>query len=307
MKKLKVAVIGVGHLGKEHVRIFSELSNVNLVGVVDTNLDRAGEIARKYDTCAYSRLGDVISLVDAVSIVVPTDNHYKVAKRIIQAGKSVLIEKPITASLREAQKLVDMAKKRKVFLQVGHVERFNPIIQGLVKLVRKPKFIEIHRLSPFTKRGTEVGVVLDLMIHDIDIILAIVKDKAKRVEAVGVNVLTPREDIANARIVFRNGCVANLTASRVSPERMRKIRIFEPSVYSSIDYYRQEGVRYYKKDKEILKKVLTVGKDEPLKLELEDFVHSVIGKKRPRISGSDALLALTVALEVKKKIWGKKR
>lgn len=303
MKKLKVAVVGVGHLGKEHARIYSQLPHVELIGVVDIDKLRAEEVARQYGTNAYTNLDSVIPAIDAGSIVVPTDRHFEVAKKLLDSGKNILIEKPITKTLNKAKQLVDLAKKKRAFLQVGHVERFNPIIQELVKLVKSPRFIEIHRLSPFTPRGTEVGVVLDLMIHDIDIILALVKDDIKSIEAIGVNVLTPYEDIANARITFKNGCVTNLTASRVSPERMRKIRVFQENSYTSVDYYKQEGVCYYKKGKEILKKVLDAGKEEPLKLELQDFVDSVLIGRKPRVTGDDALLTLRVAERIREKIW----
>lgn len=299
LHRLKVAVIGVGHLGREHARIYSQLPQVELAGVMDIDPQRAREVAAQYGTSA-----DVdLDKIDAASVVVPTDSHFEVAKRLLEKGKSVLVEKPITRSIGEARRLVDLAKKRRLLLQVGHIERFNPIIQSLARLVKEPRFIEIHRLSPFTPRGTEVGVVLDLMIHDIDIILALVKDKIKSVEAIGVNVLTPHEDIANARIVFKNGCVANLTASRVSPERMRKIRVFQSNSYTSVDYYKQEGVCYYKKGKEILKEVLAVGKEEPLRLELEDFVNSVLNGRRPMVSGEDGIIALEVAGKIQSRIW----
>lgn len=303
MKKLKVAVIGVGHLGKEHARIFSHLPQVELVGVVDTDLQRAQEAAGLYGTSAYGNVKSIIDKIDAASIVVPTDRHLEVAEKLLNSGKNLLVEKPITRTVADAQKLVKLAKKKRLFLQVGHVERFNPIIQALVKLIKRPRFIEIHRLSPFTPRGTEVGVVLDLMIHDIDIILALVKEEIKNIEGIGVNVLTPHEDIANARIVFKNGCVANLTASRVSPERMRKIRVFQPNSYTSVDYYKQEGACYYKEGNNILKEDLKVGKEEPLKLELQDFVDSILKGKKPLVSGDDAVIALKVAERVRDKIW----
>lgn len=303
MKKLKVGVIGVGHLGKEHARIYSELPDAELVGIVDTDPVRVQEIAGLYSTKAYSNVDEIIDKIDAVSIAVPTDQHFAIAKKMLLAKKSVLVEKPITSNLKEAKLLVGLAQKKGLFLQVGHIERFNPVIQALTKIVSEPKFIEIHRLSPFTPRGTEVSVVLDLMIHDIDIILALVKDDIKTIDAIGVNVLTPHDDIANARIVFKNGCVANLTASRVSAERMRKIRIFQPNSYTSVDYYKQEGVCYYKKGNDILKEVLVVGKGEPLKIELHEFVNSVLTGKKPLVGGSDALLALKVAEQIKKKIW----
>lgn len=303
MNKLRVAVIGVGHLGKEHARIYSQLPQVELVGVVDIDLQRAEEVAGQYGTRIYNSIDNIVNKIDAASVVVPTDGHFEIAKELLKLGKNILVEKPITKTLREAKKLVNLANKKRLFLQVGHVERFNPIIQKLVRLVKKPRFIEIHRLSPFTPRGTEVGVVLDLMIHDIDIILALAKSNVKSIEAIGVNVLTPYEDIANARITFKNGCVANLTASRVSPERMRKIRVFQPNSYTSIDYYKQEGVCYYKKGNEILKEILEAEKEEPLKLELQDFVNCILGGKRPHVSGEDAIMTLEVAEKIRENIW----
>ena len=302
MKKLRIAVIGVGRLGKEHVRIYSRLPDVDLIGVVDINVQHAERIARQYGTKVYE-LETVIDKIDAASIVVPTDKHFEVAKKLLEAGKDILIEKPITSTIIQGRRLVNLASRKKLILQVGHIERFNPIIQSLVKLVKEPRFIEIHRLSPFTIRGTEVGVVLDLMIHDIDIILDLVKDKIKRIEAVGVNVLTSHEDIANARIVFKNGCVANLTCSRISPERMRKIRVFQEDTYISLDYYKQEGKCFYKKGGQIFEEKLEEGREEPLKLELEAFVECVLKDKKPLVSGEDALKSLQVARKVTKSIW----
>lgn len=302
MKKLKVAVIGVGRLGNEHARIYSRLPGVELVGVVDIDCQQAEKVAGQYGTAAY-KLDSILPRIDAASIVVPTDKHFEVAKMLLNAGKHILIEKPITSTITQAERLVKLAGQKRLILQVGHIERFNPIIQDLVKVVYEPKFIEIHRLSPFTPRGTEVGVVLDLMIHDIDIILDLVKENIKRVEAVGVNVLTPYEDIANARIVFKNGCVANVTASRVSPERMRKIRVFQEDTYISLDYYKQEGKCFYKRGRRILEKKLQVGKQEPLKLELEAFIDCVLKGKRPLVSGDDALKSLKVANKISEKIW----
>ena len=302
MKKLKVAVIGVGRLGKEHARIYSKLPRVELVGVVDIDTKRADEVARCYGTVAYG-LKSILPMIDAASIVVPTDKHFQIAKTLLNSGIHILIEKPITSTVIQAERLVNLAKQKKLILQVGHIERFNPIIQGLVRLVHEPRFIEIHRLSPFTPRGTEVGVVLDLMIHDIDIILDLVKDNIRRIEAVGVSVLTPYEDIANARIVFKNGCVANVTSSRVSAERMRKIRVFQGDIYISLDYYKQEGRCFYKRGKRIFEKKLQAGKQEPLRLELEAFVDCVLKGKRPLVSGEDALQSLKVANKIAEKIW----
>jgi len=303
MKKLKMAVLGVGHLGKEHARILSNLPQVELVGLVDIDISRAREIGEKYRVKGYDNVDKIIDRIDAATVVVPTDKHYELAAGLLESGKSVLVEKPITTNVEQAAELVRLAGKKGMLLQVGHVERFNPIVQDLARLVQQPRFIEIHRLSPFTPRGTEVGVVLDLMIHDIDIVLAIVKDSIKKIDAIGVNVLTSFEDIANARITFQNGCVANLTASRVSPERMRKIRIFEPSVYTSVDYYQQEGVCFYKHGNKILKRIMEVGKDEPLKLELQDFIRSVLEGTPPQVSGEDAAAALEAAEKIRAEIW----
>ncbi len=303
MKKLKVAVVGVGHLGKEHARIYHNLPQVELVGVVDTDAERAGQIAGQYNTQGYTNVKDIAGKIDAASIVVPTDKHYSVAKTLLKAGVHLLVEKPITSTLGQARRLVALADDHRAILQVGHIERFNPIVQELVQLVDNPKFIEIHRLSPFSARGTEVGVVFDLMIHDIDIILGLVSDEVKRIEAVGVEVLTPSEDIANTRITFRNGCVANLTASRVSQERMRKIRVFQPDSYLSLDYYKQEGVCFRKQGKDILRRELRAGKEEPLRQELSSFIQTVLSGARPLVSGDDAVRALAVADKIVRKIW----
>lgn len=303
IKNIKVAVVGVGHLGKEHARIYHSLSDVELVAVVDKDLARAGEIAKQYGVKAYADASQVVNKITAASIAVPTDGHYEVAKPLLQQGIHLLVEKPITATLSQANRLAALAKKKKVILQVGHIERFNPIVQKLMKLVTAPKFIEIHRLSPFTPRGTEVGVVFDLMIHDIDIVLGIVNDDIKRIEAIGVPVLTPHEDIANVRITFRNGCVANITASRISMERMRKIRVFQKDTYLSLDYYRQEGSCYQKKNQEITKQDLVPGRDEPLKLELESFINTVKKGKQPLVTSTDAVKAMSVADRIVRKIW----
>jgi len=305
MKKLKIGVIGVGRLGKEHARIYSKLSNVELVGIVDIDRNQAEETAKTYGVKAYT-LDNIIPKIDAASVVVPTDKHYEIAKMLLHSGIHLLVEKPMASSVLQAGQIVNLAMQKGVILQIGHIERFNPIIQNVSRLIRNPRFIEIHRLSPFTHRGTDVGVVLDLMIHDIDIILDMVKDKIQRIDAVGVNVLTPYEDIANARIKFKNGCAANLTASRVSPERMRKIRVFQKDSYISVDYYKQAGKAFYKKGGQILKKDLEAGRQEPLELELKAFAKCVLKNKRPLVNGEDALQSLKLADRIIKKIKGGK-
>ncbi len=226
MKKVRVGVIGVGRLGREHARLYANMKKSVLVGVVDTMRERAVDIARKCRTESFTNYSSLFGKVDAVSIAVPTDLHYRIAKDFLGKGIHVLLEKPITQTLSQAGKLILLSEKNKVILQIGHIERFNLALRKLEKQVKNPRFIECHRLSPYQPRGTEVGVVLDLMIHDIDIILSLIKSPVRRIEAVGVKVLSPYEDIASARITFTNGAVANVTSSRISQEKMRKFRIF---------------------------------------------------------------------------------
>ncbi len=235
-QKLKIAVIGVGYLGNFHTEKYSRFSDVELIGVIDSNFQRAKEISEKYRTNAYSDYRDILNQVDAISIVVPTDEHYQIAKDALLAQVDVLIEKPITHKVSEAKELVQIAKDRGRILQVGHLERFNPALQTVSDILTKPLFIECHRLHSFVSRGTEVDVVLDLMIHDLDIILNFVKSKISRIDAVGVSVISPLVDIANVRLQFQSGCVANVTASRVSLTSLRKIRVFQPDCYVSCDF-----------------------------------------------------------------------
>jgi predicted dehydrogenase len=304
MKKIKVAVIGVGHLGQHHARIYSELVNVELVGVVDVNASPATTIAERYKTRAYLTYQTLIKKekVDAASVVVPTIAHFSVTRDLLNAGIHCLVEKPITASLKEATELVHLANQKKLILQVGHVERFNVAVRELSKLLNQPRFIESHRLASFDPRVKDVGVVLDLMIHDLDIILTVVQSPVVAIEAVGVAVLTNREDIANAHLKFANGCIANVTASRVSPDRMRKIRIFQPDAYFSLDYAVPELEVYRKVIKsgrpEITYRKVTVEKKEPLRLELQSFLSCVRAGKKPLVSGEHGRDALELALEI---------
>ncbi len=302
MDKVNLAVIGVGHHGRKHAEIFTRIEQVNLVGVVDVDSDVAREVAARWNTTAYTDSSDVIDLVDAVSIAVPANKHYVITKKFLSRNKNVFLEKPIAETSEQAEELVQIAKERNVIFQIGHVERFNPAIKALEQLLTYPRFIESHRLCQYNPRGTDVGVVMDLMIHDIDIVLHLVKDKVKSLTGVGVRVLSQTEDIANARIEFHNGCIANLTVSRVSPENMRKIRIFQHDAYISLDYRKQEGLVYRKINSEIVREEIPTEKSEPLELELRSFVDCVLNSHQPVVSGEQAKQAVDIAMEIIKDI-----
>lgn len=295
---LRVAVVGVGNLGRHHARIYTELPGVELAGVVDLDGDRAGKVARTLHTGAYRCLSELPGKVDAVSVVVPTEMHRPVAMEALERGAHVLLEKPIALTIDEATEIIEKAKEKQRLLQIGHIERFNPAIVALKKVLTRVGFIEVHRLAPYKKPGTEVGVVLDLMIHDIDIILSIVDSPIREIHAVGIPVLSPSEDIANARIVFENGCTANITASRISFEKIRKIRIFQSNAYISLDYLKQEGLVYQRKGKRITRKRLPLEKDEPLKLELSAFLNCVRAAGEPLVPGEHGRQALRIATEI---------
>jgi len=305
MEKVKVAVIGVGHLGSIHAKIYKRLPKCQLIGVCDILPQRLKEVAHALRTASFLDYRQLFGKVDAVSIAVPTLSHYQVSKDFLEQGIHVLVEKPFTAELSQADSLIEIAKNKGVILQVGHIERFNSAFQATQKIIHLPRFIECHRLSPFPNRSLDVGVVLDLMIHDIDIILGLVNSPIVNMEAVGINVLTKFEDIANARINFANGCVANITASRVSEERMRKIRIFQENAYISLDYQEARASVYRKEKDKITKENLPIEKEEPLERELASFLDCVIEKKEPLVSGAVAKEALAVALEIQNQICKK--
>jgi predicted dehydrogenase len=331
---IRVAVLGVGSLGRHHARLYAELAATGVIqfaGVYDTDASIAEQIAREYRTQAFTSLEAAAEAADALSVVTPTVTHHELASGLLQRNRHVLVEKPITQTEAQAGELVQLAQERNLVLQVGHVERFNPVFTYLESVVKEPRFIETHRLSPYPKRSTDVGVVLDLMIHDLDIVLAFVKSPITSVDAVGVSVLSQSEDIANARLRFANGCVANVTVSRVNPERMRKIRVFsageEPS-YVSLDYAEQKGYIYRlarsdEKESSLLRKLLAakdstivtefagrkivrepvpITREEPLKLELKHFVDCVRERQQPRVSGVAAKAALEIALEITRQI-----
>jgi predicted dehydrogenase len=295
---VKVGVVGVGAIGRNHARIYSELESAELVGICDADEARAQEIAAEFGTEAVPTLDELISRIDAASISTPTVTHRDIGMQMLEAGKHVLVEKPISDSVDDAKAMIDLAHQRGLALQVGHIERFNPVMSQLEARLNSPKFIECHRLSPFPKRSMDIGVVLDLMIHDLEIVLHLVNSPIATIDAVGIHVLTRREDIANARIRFENGCVANITASRISPERMRKIRVFQGDAYLSLDYQDQSGWIYRKDGMEIGREEVEVEKDEPLKCELAAFVDCAARGEQPKVSGQEGAAALNVALEI---------
>jgi predicted dehydrogenase len=295
---VKTGVIGVGAIGRNHARIYAELEDSNLVGIYDANMEHAAAIAEEFGTKAFSSLDDLVAEVDAASVSTPTVTHRDIATQLLNSGKHVLVEKPISDSVDDAKAIIDLAHEKGLVLQVGHIERFNPVMSQLESRLDRPKFIECHRLSPFPQRSLDIGVVLDLMIHDLEIVLHLVSSPVASVDAVGIPVLTRREDIANARIRFEDGCVANITASRISPERMRKIRVFQSNAYLSLDYQDQSGWIYRKDGLEIGREEVEVEKDEPLKCELMSFVECAAKGEAPKVSGQQGADALDVALEI---------
>lgn len=308
-KKIRIAVIGAGHLGSLHAKIYSTIStkkkyNISLVGICDVSPEIAQEVAKRYNTEAFTDHRSLLDKVDAVSIVVPTVLHYEVAKDFLKAGIHVLIEKPITKTLEEADELIALAKEKDLILQVGHIERFNSAIRAIEPLISEPRFIECQRLGSITKKGRikDVGVVLDLMIHDIDIILGLVDSKVKNIEAVGISTISDHEDIANVRLSFRNNVIADITASRVTKEETRKIRIFQENSYILLDYMHQEAFLFRGSDKSLKKKKIRIRKKEPLKVELKSFIDCVRNRKRPVVSGQEGRHALLVALDILEKI-----
>jgi predicted dehydrogenase len=305
MHKLRVGVVGIGHLGSIHAKLYREIETCDLAAICDIDKNRLNEVSGALNVLGVTDYSQLFDKVDAVSIAAPTNLHYKIASDFLRHNIAALVEKPFTTNLKEADSLIKIAKSNKITLQVGHIERFNSVFSATLKLIKSPKFIECHRLSPFPGRSLDVGAVLDIMIHDIDIILGLVQSKIKRIESVGVNVLTNFEDIANARITFTNGCVCNLTASRVSDEVMRKIRIFQEDTYISLDYKDAKASVYKKRDAFITKVDLPIEKEQPLKKELESFIDCVISHKEPLVSGPVARDALAVALKIQNQIWGK--
>lgn len=306
-KAFRVGVAGVGAIGRNHARVMAEIAaasegRIEFGAIFDVDQARAEELAAQFKTSAVSDLATFASKVDAATVAVPTIFHKEVGGTLLEQGKHVLIEKPISDSLDEAQWLVNKANDAGLILQVGHIERFNPVMRQLEERMNNPRFIEAHRLSPFPNRSMDIGVVLDVMIHDIEIVLHLVKSPLIDVDAVGIPVLTRREDIANARLKFENGCIANITASRVSPEKLRKIRVFQSESYLSLDYQEQSGWIYRKDGMAIVREEVQVEKDEPLKCELAAFVECARLGKRPVVTGQEGTEALRIALQITEQI-----
>jgi predicted dehydrogenase len=302
---LKVGVFGVGSLGQWHARVYHELEQADLVGVYDLSPTRAKEIADRYNTRAFSSIEALAAEVDAASIAVPTDKHHDLFGQLLPYGVSMLMEKPIATTTSEATDMVRRAKQAGIILQVGHVERFNPVMSYIEERLERPRFIEATRLAPYPPsrpgappRGTEVSVVLDLMIHDLDILLHIVRSPVESISATGVAVLSPTEDIANARLKFKNGCVANVTASRISSEKLRKIRIFQRDTYLSLDYMKQQG-KICKLDGMTLDvSDVPIDTHEPLDAELRSFVDCVRNRTNPVVSGEHGTRSLELAIAI---------
>ena len=306
-KTLRVGVVGVGSLGRHHARILSTLPDVSLAAVVDINRGRAEEVASAHGTRALFEARDLVGKVDAVTIAVPTAVHAEVALPFLEAGVPALVEKPIARTIGEADTMIAAAARRGVALAVGHTERFNPAVAAARSVLVDPRFIEVHRLGAFPERSLDIDVVFDLMIHDLDVALSLVRADVEAIEAVGVPVLTGRVDIANARLRFANGCIANLTASRISRDRVRKIRFFQPSAYVSIDYAaRKVEVWRLVKGAGPLPSIeggeIPVADEEPLKLELQDFVDAVAARRPPLVTGEQGRRALALAQQIADKM-----
>lgn len=308
--KIKVGVIGVGYLGRFHAMRWKEVPGVELVGVTDVDQGRAQEIAGEVGCRAFENIGSLLEQAQAVSIVVPTAEHHAVARQALMAGRDVLLEKPITMDLEEADDLIEIGRARKCVFMVGHLERFNPAVRAMIESLSRPAFIEVHRLGMFIERAANIDVVRDLMIHDLDIILSLVRSKIQRISAVGIAVLSDKIDLANARIEFENGSVANLTASRVNPgEAMRKIRVFQPENYISIDYQKKQMAVFNLgkgDDKNPMSRIkikqVPIDDDDALRTELNAFAQAVKYRGEPPVTGEDGRRALETALLINKEI-----
>lgn len=299
---VKVGVIGVGYLGQHHARIYSEMEEADLVAVVDIDRKKADTFAAKYTCKAFYDYKDILDKVDVLSIVTPTTTHYSIALDCLRAGKEILIEKPITVTVEEADELIDESEKRGCIIQVGHLERYNPAVLAASEMFKEPMFIESERFSPFLGRGTDVDVTLDLMIHDIDIILSLVAMPVKEIRAVGAKVLTDKIDVAKAWLEFENGCTALATVSRLSPNKHRRLKVFQKDSYISIDYQNSEIKRYFKNEKGISFDITRPEKKEPLKEELNDFIRCVKERRKPKVSAVEGKDALKVVMEITDKI-----
>lgn len=293
-------MIGVGEFGQHHARVLRGLEGVELVAVADSDLGRAREVGARFDVEGVGDYRELIGRVEAATVAVPTARHAEIGVELLRAGVEVLVEKPLAADLEGADRLMEAARESGRALAVGHLERFNPAVEAAAKLARLPLFFEVHRMSPFTPRSLDIDVVLDLMIHDLDIVLSLVDSPIQQVHAVGLPVLTAQPDIAHVRLQFENGCVANFTASRVSTERIRKLRFFQPRQYVTVDYSRQDGAVFaVSASKQIEMRPLAVEKAEPLQREMAAFVAAVRNRTAPRVGGAEGRKALAAALRIR--------
>lgn len=298
MDKVRVGIIGVGYLGTQHARILSYLEEAELKGVADINFKTAMGIGNRHRVQYYENFEDMLDEIDAGIVATPTSEHFSISMRLLAEGKAVLVEKPITETVDQAEQLVKAAKKNGLILHVGHLERFNPAVEALENLISEPKFIEVQRLGSFSARSLDIDVVLDLMIHDLDIILALIKDEVNVIKSTGIHVLSDKIDIANARLEFNSGCIATLTASRVHQGKVRKLRIFEPASYYAVDYIDQEVKVFPLNGRQTDIKTLKIKKEEPLKKELQNFFKCIKDKKLRKVSGEEGLRVLKLAYSV---------
>lgn len=307
-KRLRTAVIGVGYLGRFHAQKYAQLDTCDLIGVADKDAEKARQVSEEFSVSCYQDYEVLLNQVDAVSIVVPTVDHYQLAKACIQQGLHVLVEKPFTATLEQAQELIELSRKHQTHLQVGHLERFNVVFAEFQNLINKPQYIESTRISKFPERGTDVDVILDLMIHDIDLVLALLEDYPIEIEGVGTSVLTTKVDLANARLKFPGGCVANFTASRVSEKAERKMRIFQPGLYLSLDYGAGSARKLEVDSMENLAiddlkpQTYQLGKNDALLEEIQSFLQSIYHQSPPLVTAEAGLQAMKVAWQIKAQI-----
>jgi predicted dehydrogenase len=300
MDRVRVGIIGVGYLGTQHARILSYLEEAELKGVADIDFQKAMQIGNRHGVAYHQSYTDMLDEIDAAVVSTPTTEHFSIAMDLLRRGKSILVEKPISETTEQGEQLIEAAKSNGLILQVGHLERFNPAVEAVETMIREPRFIEVQRLGSFSSRSLDIDVVLDLMIHDLDIIAALIKDEVSIIRASGIHVLSEKIDIANARLEFKSGCVATLTASRVHQGKVRKLRIFEPTVYYSIDYIDQE-VKIFPLDRSQTDvKTLRIQKEEPLNKELRNFLDCVRLGKTSKVSGEEGLRALRLAYGVLK-------
>jgi len=298
MDKLRVGIIGVGYFGTQHARILSYLEKVDFKGVADIDSNKSMVIGNRHSVPYYENFEDMLDEIDAGIVAAPTSEHFYIAEKLLKEGKSVLLEKPMTDTLEQAERLVALAKKNGLILQIGHLERFNPAVEALKDIVKEPKFIEVQRLGSFSARSLDTNVVLDLMIHDLDIILDLINDEVEVIRSSGIHVLSEKFDIANARLEFKSGCVATLTASRVHQGKVRNLRIFEPTAYYSVDYMDQEVKSFPLNGRQTDIKTLKIKKEEPLKIELKNFLACIKTGKNRKVSGEEGLRALKLAHKI---------